>query len=494
MKILLVKPYTELLVAQRLQESFLHLEPLELEIVAGGVPAEDDVRILDLTLEKNDPEGVFRHTIDTYQPDLIGLSGYSTTYQIVRKLAKITHRQRPETHVIVGGIHATLRPQDYAVSGVDLIVRGEGGTVIGEILNRLKTNKTPYFGDAVLSPRDPEFANKAAGPTPNYPPVEEIPAPRRDLVDRSRYFCVWTQTETRRIDTMFPRVASMRTSQGCPFSCSFCVIHQMMHRKYLQRTPESVVDEIASIEEDYIYFVDDEMFVNHKRVTRIAELLLERGIQKRYTSWARSDTIIQHPEVFQLWKKAGLDTVYVGLESMDDTRLKEYNKRTSLDMNRKAIAILKELDIMLHAAFIVHPDFDVSDFRKLERTIQEIVPAEITFTVLAPSPGTPMWEENKENYICDPFKYYDCMHTVLPTRLPLRRFYQHFGRLNQLALRSNPLRMRKVKMPPRDLIRAIVGGTRYIFSLYNIYKDYPNEIWTKSGNEQQAHSVWTAEK
>ncbi|MBU1713022.1 MAG: hypothetical protein KKD47_07955 [Proteobacteria bacterium] len=50
MKILLVKPHPELLVAKRLQEGFLHLEPLELEIVAGGVPDEDDVLIIDLSV------------------------------------------------------------------------------------------------------------------------------------------------------------------------------------------------------------------------------------------------------------------------------------------------------------------------------------------------------------------------------------------------------------------------------------------------------------
>ena len=60
MRILLVKPNTELMVAQRLQEGFLHLEPLELEIVAGGVPENDEVKILDLTLEK-DPFNIFKN-------------------------------------------------------------------------------------------------------------------------------------------------------------------------------------------------------------------------------------------------------------------------------------------------------------------------------------------------------------------------------------------------------------------------------------------------
>lgn len=52
MKVLLVKPYPELRAPRLLQEKFIHLEPLELEIVAGGVPPEDEPFILDLGLEK----------------------------------------------------------------------------------------------------------------------------------------------------------------------------------------------------------------------------------------------------------------------------------------------------------------------------------------------------------------------------------------------------------------------------------------------------------
>jgi radical SAM superfamily enzyme YgiQ (UPF0313 family) len=245
-----------------------------------------------------------------------------------------------------------------------------------------------------------------------------------------------------------------------------------MHGKYLQRSPEDVVDEIANISENHIYFVDDEMFVNPSRVTRIAELLLERGIRKKYISWARSDTIVKHPEVFRLWKEAGLTVVYVGLESMDHHRLDEYHKRIDVETNRKAIALIQEAGIMLHASFIVHPDFAEQDFRRLEKEVLQVCPAEVTFTVLSPSPATAFWHEHEEEFICDPYRFYDCMHSILPTRLPLKRFYQHFGRLYGLALRNNPLRLNRTRVPFRDFLRAFIRGTRYVFSLYRIHRDY----------------------
>lgn len=472
MRILLVKPNTELMVARRLQEGFLRLEPLELEIVAGGVPENDEVKILDLTLEK-DPFNIFKNNLNNWLPELVGFTSYTSNSYTVKKLAGMVKEHNPSTLTVVGGIHATIVPNDYAGHNIDIIVRGEGGTTFREILERLKKGEPLFFDNRALSVEDPEFNNKAILPPPAYPPVEQIPMPRRNLVQRSQYYCSWTSSPNRRLDTMFPQVASLRTSLGCPFSCSFCVVHHVMRGKYLQRKPEDVVDEIASLKEKYIYFVDDEMFVNTKRVKRIAVLLMERGVKKRYISWARSDTIAEHPELFRLWRRAGLDTVYVGLESMNNSQLDNYNKRTSMESNRKAIEFFREIGITLHAAFIVHPNFTVEDFQSLQREVKNICPAEITFTVLSPSPGTELGRKHQNDFICDPYRFYDCMHTLLPTRLPIRQFYRHFSELYITAMRNNPLRMNNIKIPFRDIARAISTGTRFVVSLRKMYQDYP---------------------
>ena len=469
--------------ARLLQAGFLHLEPLELEIVAGGVPSGNEVRILDLSTEREAPQA-FEDALEAFNPDIVGFTAYSSTFHMVKDLADLTKQRLPGCFVVVGGVHATLRPFDYARSSVDLVVRGEGGSRMDEIIRWRESGVPPARGEGLLCPADGGFDAKAALPIPPHPPLEEIPKPRRDLVDRGKYFCVWTAAGDRRPATVFPRVASFRTSAGCPFRCSFCAMHHVMGGKYLRMPPEDVVTELQALTEDHVYFVDDEMFADARRAAGIAELLKERGVSKHYISWARSDTIVKHPDVFRAWQDVGLDVVYVGLESMDAARLEEYDKRTSAENNKRAADILRELGIVLHAAFIVHPDFTREEFRALEGALEELAPAEFTFTVLSPSPGTEMWEAHRERYICDPFRYYDCMHTLLPTRLSLQRFYQHFGRVSALGLRMNPLRMNRVRVPVRELFRAIVSGTRYVFALYTIYKDYPPEMWQLAGDSQ----------
>jgi len=456
----------------RLQEGFLHLEPLELEIVAGALNQDEEIKILDLTLEPEKHYIIFENVIKEWKPDLVGFTGYSSNIYVVKKLAGIVKAINPSIINVVGGIHATLLPLDYCFSAIDVIVRGEGGVALREIIRRLKNKEELFFADVALSPKDVQFKQKADLPPPSYPEVSDIPRPRRDLVDRKRYFCIWSSSETGKLSTLFPQVASLRTSIGCAFSCSFCVIPHLMRGKYLQRDPQDVVNEISQLKESYIYFLDDEMFLNIERCKNIAQLLLERKIKKHYISWARSDTIVKHPEIFKLWREAGLDTLYVGLESMDESKLNEYKKRIPPEVNRQAIKILKEIGITLHAAFIVHPDFSVEDFTRLGKEVLSLCPAEVSFTVLSPSPGTLFWQENKNRFITEPYRFYDCMHSILPTRLPLKLFYKHFSNLTSLALRANPLRVKKIKVPFKDFVRAISAGVKYIIALRLIYRDY----------------------
>ncbi len=477
--ILLIKPHSHLLVARRLQD-FLHLEPLELEIVAGGVPEGDRVFIDDLALEK-DPVASFEQRVRELAPDIIGFTAYSSQSAIVKDLARRAKAIVPNVLTVAGGIHATIIPADYAGSAMDHVVRGEGGTAFRGIVKRFKHGEQLASGDAVLDVRNPLFLQRAGSKPPLFPAVEEIPRPRRDLVNRKRYFSVWTSPDGgNRLETMYPNIATIRTSTGCAFNCAFCVVHHMMNGKYLQRSPEDVVDEIAGIQEDYIYFVDDETFLNPRRLTEIADLLKKRGIRKKYVSWARADTIVRHPELFRLWKEVGLHIVYVGLEAMDEARLTDYNKRTTVDTNKNAVRILREIGILLHGSLMVDPGFTVEDFRRLEKVIMDLIPAEVSFTVFSPSPGTELWHRHKNDFICDPYLYYDCMHTVLPTKMDMRRFYAHFARLYGIGWRYNPLRLNKTKVPFREIVRSIVKGTKYVIAMRNIYKDYLPEKTTRS--------------
>ncbi|MEI8079838.1 MAG: cobalamin-dependent protein, partial [bacterium] len=126
MNILLVKPKPRLATILKLRP-LIFLEPLELGYVAAAVPPEHEVRVLDLRLSRW-PEHTFIKTLKAYQPDLVGLSGYTHEATRVKALARTVRRVRPQARIVVGGHHATVLPQDYNLDCFDAIVRGEGCT------------------------------------------------------------------------------------------------------------------------------------------------------------------------------------------------------------------------------------------------------------------------------------------------------------------------------------------------------------------------------
>jgi len=478
MNVLLIRPHINLGIARSFQR-FLHLEPLDLEIVAGGLPPEWNIRILDLTLHRN-PEKALRRALESTSPELIGITGYSNQSENVRQCARLIKELAPESTVVIGGIHATIVAADYKIPGViDVVVRGDGTGPFRAVADSL-TTKQPLTPTPWLLPVDaPEFDALAAETAPAWSGDELPPKPRRDLVDSSRYFCICPgPPEGGRVKTLFPETATVRTSIGCPYRCNFCVVRTLTGNKYIQFSPEEVVDEIAGLKQEYIYFVDDEMFINADRCQKIAELLIERGIKKKYISWARSDTICANVELFRLWQKAGLETLYIGIESLEEENLDFYNKKVDPSVNLKAVKILRELGIGLHAALMVNPDFETEDFLKIREAIDVLSPAEITFTVFSPSPGTELYEEYQGQYLFEnPCLYYDCMHSILPTRLPMKQFYRYFALLYLFAFKKNPWKAHGVKAPLRDIFRLLGAGARCGWELHHIYRAYDKKLW-----------------
>ena len=456
----------------------LLLEPYAQELIAGAVHAPHDVRICDLVLEKK-PIAAFRRTLREYRPDLIGCGGFSVQFRTNQELAAIAKEERPEVLTCLGGIHASSIPADCRYPDLfDLIVRGDGVSAMKDIIAALDEGRPWPESACILPAASPNFDRLASQAPPPLHPDGINTRPRRDLVDMSKYTCICYGEPRQRMETLFPQIACVRTSVGCPNRCSFCAVHFLANGKYLQRGVEDVVDEIDSLPQDYIYFVDDETFINAKRMKRMAEMLIERGVKKKYLSWARSDTVCKHPELFALWKEAGLEFVFVGFESLTEEGLGNYNKNATPSQNRKARQILRDLNLNIHAALMVNADFDEKDFLGVHEAIRELGPAEFAFTIASPPPGTEAFAAARDEFICeDPYLFYDCLHTILPTKLPLKRFYRYFAILYALGSAHFPPRVNKVRVPFSDFVRLVFRGIKFGWYTRRLYRDYDRSYW-----------------
>ncbi|HEY5909106.1 MAG TPA: radical SAM protein [Verrucomicrobiae bacterium] len=469
MKILLVKSKPRLKTILRLQPLVL-MEPLEFGYLAAAVPAGHEVRVLDLRLARW-PGYQFSRALRSFRPDVVGLSSYTHEASRVKELARQARRLRPEANIVVGGHHATVLPQDFNLDCFDAIVRGEGCAPFRAVIEAIAAGRDLDGIDNVMTP-GPGFSLEEAARMPRYPDLATLPAPRRDLWDPLPYQCIWPVAKHPPGKTIFPQIALVRTSFGCLLECSFCVVPSLSGRRHLTRPPEKIVDEIAAVRQEHVYFCDDETFLNEAHARRLAEMIRERGIKKRYFAWARSTSVNRWPDLFRLWREVGLDAVFIGFEAVCDADLEQIDKHATVADNERALATLEELGIAAQTGFMVNASFTREDFKRLQEYMLRMRPAQITCTVYTPSPGSRAWQEERLRYVCHPFDLHDCMHPLTPTALPLREFYREFAKLSAIGSLRNPLRTQRARFPLREVVRILLATTRYARTMRRAWRDY----------------------
>ena len=145
--------------------------------------------------------------------------------------------------------------------------------------------------------------------------------------------------------------------------------------------------------------------------------------------YARVDTIVEHPDLIESLKTAGLEYLTLGIEAIKDEELEAFNKKTSVEKNNEAIRILQKLGITNSAHFIVNPDYTEENFSRLFSYICEMNLFQPVFTVLTPLPGTELYQEYYDRLAIKNYDFFDHVHSVLPTKLERREFYSQVVRL-----------------------------------------------------------------
>ncbi|MBI5210165.1 MAG: cobalamin B12-binding domain-containing protein [Elusimicrobia bacterium] len=466
MRILLVKPDARLETVRRIQR-LLRFEPLELGYLAAALAPGHEARVLDLRLWRR-PDKEFGRALRDWRPDVVGISAFTHEAARAKELARMVRADLPRCVIVVGGHHATMLPKDFDLDCFDAVVRGDGCGPLAAIVEAAAAGKGLDGLENVLVPGG-RF--DTAG-LPLYPDPGSLPRPRRDLWETGAYRSAWWAGRLAPGETAFPRVALVRSSYGCRMSCSFCAVPRLCGGRHRARPARDVAAEIAGLSQSHVAFCDDETFIDGRTAEELAEALLARGVEKRYFGWARSTTVNGSPGLFKLWRRAGLDGVFIGFESPTDADLRAVSKRATVADNERAHETLSALGITVQAAFIVRPEVGHDDLRRLRRYVEAMPPCQASFSVLTPFPGSPAWERSKDRFIGDPVKLHDWLHPLTPTTLPLREFFAEFASLVALGGGMNPLNA-DPGLSRRTRWRMGTAMGEYCRSLRNAHRDYP---------------------
>lgn len=222
---------------------------------------------------------------------------------------------------LVVGTHASALPKKtLEEEPYNFVCQGEGPLTIIKLIDHIKSNKTRLENVPGLWYRDKDKnikSNKRASMFENLD--QDLPGQAWKLLDMSKYkthnWHTFGKLETRN------QYASLQTSLGCPFKCTFCCINAPFEKNTIRFwSPKHIINQIKILVEDYNIFnikIPDEMFVlNPKQVTAICDEIIASDYGKKLNFWvyARIDTL-QDNEMLKKMFKSGIKWLGLGIES-----------------------------------------------------------------------------------------------------------------------------------------------------------------------------------
>jgi hopanoid C-3 methylase len=401
-------------------EIYLRLEPLGMERVAQAVRAAGhEVHLLDL---QTFGHGDLTRELRAFAPQAIGFSlNYLANLPEIVDLARQIKEQDPRRFVFVGGHSAAFVADElieHGLGGIDCVLRGEGELGTTQLLAAIEDGGIDRVPGAVSA--------QGHGPAPALlDDLDRFP-PARDLLRRRRrYF----------IGELDP-CASIEFTRGCPWDCAFCSAWTFYGRSYRMASPEAAARDLASIAEPNAFIVDDVAFIRPAHGFAIGREIERRGIRKRYYLETRADVLCRNPEVFAYWQRLGLEYLFLGLEAIDEEGLRLHRKRSSPGTNVEALEIARRIGVDTAVNLIVDPDWDERRFAAVREWALSI-PEIVHLTVSTPYPGTETWLTESRKLATLDYRLFDIQHAVLPTRLPLRKFYEELVATQRVLARKH---------------------------------------------------------
>lgn len=337
-KILLIQPsWQGLGFRRKIKVNERLIRPLAAATVAA-LCGNREVRVMDESVEP-----VPR---DLSAWDLIGITVYTFNAQRAFAIADAARAQGKV--VVLGGPHLSLAREDCLLHA-DAVVVGDAEGAFETLLADHEAGRLKR-----------EYAGCGNG---------TVAIPRRDLMRGPTGNAAW-----------------MQVSRGCTNSCSFCYLHAMPEREMRFKPLEEAVKELASLREEIILFVDDNLFCARDYALKFFRAITPLG--KKWWMQAPAN-IVDDPELLEAAAASGCFCLSIGFQTVNpEAARREKIFHNPVHRYGELVGKLHSLGIFVDGTFIFGFDSDTPEsFRATKRMIKETCLNTYTFYFLTPYPG-----------------------------------------------------------------------------------------------------------
>lgn len=319
-------------------------------------------------------------------PEMIGFSTTTSAFMEAVDMAQYIKQRQPQIKIVFGNVHvsalgASLLEQ---FSEIDYLCIGEGegamldladGKPVSEIANLVYRDGTRI----VSNPRRQRILNLDELPFPAYEKLPGFPeAYHLPLFSYARR-----------------HGATMITSRGCPYTCSFCD-RTVFERLYRVNSAAYIYDHMKHLRDNFgvhhVHFYDDLFTAQPKRVFDLCDLLIAKPLGMQFNCAIRTGHTSD--EMLRRLKQAGALMVSMGIESADPGMMERHKSGVTLESVKKTVEQIHAAGLRAKGLFIFGlPGETPETVRTTSDFILSLNPDEMNMTKFSPLYGAPIWDE-----------------------------------------------------------------------------------------------------
>ena len=325
--------------------------------------------------------------IAALKPDYLGLSATTISVNNAARIAERVKTLVPGVVTVLGGAHVSAIPERTlaAFPSIDFGIVGEGEVSLFELLARLEAATPVDDVPGLAFRRDRRVLTNPRAPYID--DLDALPPPAWDLLPDFPH---------RFQPSLFsyPRtpVATLITSRGCPFSCTFCD-RSTSGRKGRMHSVESVVGLCQMLVDRgvrHITFVDDLFTVRKQRVVDLCRAFLDHGFT--FTWSCNSHPNLLDAETLRLMRRAGCWQIAYGIESGSQRILDVVKHEVRIPRMRETLRMTRAAGIRTRGFLMLgHPTEGLDSLAETAAFLRTVELDICQITKFTPYPGTPAY-------------------------------------------------------------------------------------------------------
>lgn len=405
------------------------------------------VHLIDAKQQGTSIEAVSQQ-IAALRPDYLGLSATTISVTNASRIAERVKQLDPNVTTILGGSHVSAIPERTltAFPSIDYGVVGEGEFSLFDLLARLEAGGPIDPVPGLAFRRDGRVHANARAPYID--DLDSLPIPAWDLLPDFPH---------RFQPTMFSYantpVASLITSRGCPFTCTFCD-RSTSGKKGRMHSVEYVVKlcrHLVDLGVRHIIFVDDLFTVRKQRVIDLCHAFLDEGFT--FTWNCNSHPNLLDFDTMKLMKRAGCWQIAYGIESGSQRVLDVVKREVRIPRMRETLQMTRAAGIRAKGYLMIgHPTEGLDSLAEMAEFLRTVELDICQITKFTPYPGTPSYPTIRNfGTFTEDWEEMNAMNFVfIPNGLTAEILQQHFESLYRVYYRRPDVLLGLLRLMARE--------------------------------------------